>query len=323
MRQIGNLTSKRINMLWPNRSKKVFLLSHIKNEEHSIERMVDSAFQVENIYKVCILIDDKTTDATYQKCIELKDKYKDRFVFKYFSFAHNFAIAKNECIKWAEDNGLAKGDWVWYMGGDFMCPKKTAKNVDELTSNPNKVIARFEVSEFHSLKNHTNPLIRLLMFWFEPKSRPRILLVRHRKDIKWDENHLVHENFYWSFYRITRMGEYFEIRHGIENIGTLYHFAQQEDSPSEILYKDFYYQTLWSLQRRWLLYNLKGDYKSIQKQLMEYSCRSKADREAANKGWDYFVPYLTREYMKGRIPKGLTELYRWTQSRKRLDVEYG
>ncbi len=323
MRQIGNLTKERIEELWQNRTKRIFLLSHIKNEEHSIERMVRSALQVKNLHKVCLLIDDSTTDNTFSVCLKLFQEFPNKVSFRYFTFAHNFAIAKNECIEWAKECGLKTGDWVWYMGGDFVCPPETARNIDRLTNNSHKVVARFEVPEYHSLKNHKNPLVRSLMFWFKPKSRPRMLLVRHRDDIKWDESHLVHENFYWSFYRLTRMGEYFERRHGIESIGNLYHFAQHEDSKEEIVYKDFYYQTLWSLQRRWMLYDIQGDYKSIQQQLMEYACQNDKDREAMAKGWIYFVPYLTREYMNGRIPKGLTELYKWTESRPRMDIEYG
>lgn len=309
---IANLTEKRIKELWPNRSNRIFLHNHYKNEGHCIARMIETALKSKNIYKVCLLIDDTTTDNTIEVLQELKKKYWEKLQFKMFTFPHNFGLAKNMALQYAIECGMEEGDWALTEGGDFSTPEKTAQAIDEFTNNDMNVIARFNIPEWQPW----------YLFWKKAKSRPRILLWRHRRDIDWGDFDFVHENMFPSFYRLTNMGDYFARHHGIPSIGTLYHHGQNEDSLEEKKWKIHWYIVLWQLKRYVQLYNFVGGYEEVLKQIMRQAARTDDEIEAARKGWVPFVNHLTKKYINGDIPAGLFELYHWTQDQKETSVEY-
>lgn len=313
----GPITQEMIQELWPNRSSKIYFMSHFKNEEHSAERLIRSVLQVPNVEKVLILLDDSTTDDTETVLRYMQLTFKGKVFYRKFKFQNNFAMAKNECLLYAMEHGLRQGDWCWVLGGDMYVPKNTANKIFEYTSDDRRVIGRFTIPEFHPLKNHSKWWVRALFFWLQPKTRPRLLLWRHRPDIDWDHFEFVHENMFPSIYRLTHMGDFFAAHHGIKNVGTIYHYGQHEDSPEEKKYKIYKYATLWQLWRLVQIYSLKGGYQEVLKQLMDLVCVTPFDRKNAKLGWNHFVEYLTLKYMAGNIPVGLLPLYHKTRKSKR------
>lgn len=312
MKVAGPLTQERIDELWPKRSSKIYFMSHFKNEAHCAKRLIDSVKQVPNVHKIIILIDDTTTDNTEEIC----KSYGGNVIVKKFKFEANFAQAKNKCLVAATDEGMEQGDWCWVLGGDMYVPPKSAKKIQEYTSDQNNVAGRFNIPEFHPLKNHA--YLWPLFFWIKPRTRPRFLLWRHRNDIDWDCFQFVHENVFPAFYRLTRMGDFFAKDQGLNAICEVIHYGQYEDSEFETKYKIFKYAILWQFWRLVQLYGLIGGYENILKQLMDQVCKDDLDRQAATNGWTFFIEYLTRKYMAGEIPEGLLPLYNKTMRSKRL-----
>ncbi len=336
MRQIGNLTKERIDELWPFRTSDICLMSHLKNEAHCIERMIYSAVQCKNLKLIILLVDDTSTDNTFSVCRNFIDKIGHiKIIVKYFTFENNFGRAKNECIQVAYENGMRDGWWMWFMGGDFECPMKTANQLDKFTEEAYNTITRFYVPEYHPLKNHSNAIIRYLMFWYHPVGRPRQLFMRARQDIKWGDFDFVHENIFHSFYALCKIGDYFDVNCGIKTIGEVIHHGWHEDSKHEKKYKDHKYKILEYCKSLTQQYNFSGirkvgedlyipiGYKNILSLIMFEASRTKEDLEAMDKGWNFFIEHMTIQYMNGNIPKGLIKWYTRRTQMKRLDAEYG
>jgi glycosyltransferase involved in cell wall biosynthesis len=279
------------------------MLCHTKNGGDALARMLKSAEKVKTHRRI-VLIDDSTTDHTEEVCKTFG------VIYNYFSWMNNFGYAKNLLTQKAVECGLQPGDWIWVIGDDWEVPGSTARNVNRFVQNRYKIVARFDVPEWHP-----NPIKRR---WFTTR-RPRLLLWRHRSDIYWEPLDLVHENMFHSFYQLTRMGNYFEKNHGIETLGRMYHFAEHEDSPEEKRYKVFKYIVLWQLGRLMKMYDYSGD---PYQQMMTDVCEDVVDQEAAKLGWNYFVEHKTRRYMNGECPKKLYDLYLHCRNSKSTVLEY-
>lgn len=176
---MGQLTEKQAAQLYPERSEKIYFLTHTLNGGDALRRCLKSVVDLtENTW---VLGDDRSEVPTKDMCDSL------------FEWKHSFSYAKNLCLQYAMDHaGLKYGDWVLFMGDDFELQEHTIPEIKEFVKDPLNFFAQFWVPEYSP-----DPKAKVV-------TRKRKLLWRHHPMIYWEKS--VHEEAVYSAYRLTGMG---------------------------------------------------------------------------------------------------------------------
>ena len=92
------------------------LLVIAKNEAQTIERTIDSVFNI--VDEVCVSVDSKCTDKTLDICKDYAKKYPDKFRYREHVWKDSFAKARNEIID------FSKSDYYLFLDGHEYIPDK-------------------------------------------------------------------------------------------------------------------------------------------------------------------------------------------------------
>lgn len=225
------VTPERLDELWPNKSQRLFCLTHVKDAELTIGKWID-AMNTASPYKLVVLVDDSTTDNTSEIAKKMGAE-----VFS-FTWRDNYAFAKNCCVEVAKTmlapaDQLQVGDWCLFAGDDMVL--NCGPELRDFINVPENFAGQFWVVES-----------------LYPLKRPRKLLYRYHPDIFWERD--VHEEIYPSINRLIQIGFVF---HGIDvppligGSSGFTHYGHELDQAKKVEKVEYYrqlYNSYWAKQ---------------------------------------------------------------------------
>lgn len=138
--------------------KKVSVLMATYNAEKTLDVAIESVLNQTYQNWQFIICDDCSTDGTYNKLLEYKEKYPDKFIIIQNEKNSKLAYSLNHCLKYADGEYIARMD-----ADDISLPERFSKQVEFLNSNPDIAVVgtsmiRFdENGDFGELKSYQNP----------------------------------------------------------------------------------------------------------------------------------------------------------------------
>lgn len=138
--------------------KKISILMAVYNAEKTMDEAIESILNQTYTNWQFIICDDCSTDNTYAKLLEYKEKYPDKFIIIKNEVNSKLPFSLNHCFKYADGEYIARMD-----ADDTSMPERFAKQVEYLDANPDKAVVgtsmiRFdETGDFGELMSYQNP----------------------------------------------------------------------------------------------------------------------------------------------------------------------
>lgn len=138
--------------------KKISILMAIYNAESTMDVAIDSILNQTYTNWQFIICDDCSTDGTYAKLLEYKEKYPEKFIVVKNEVNSKLSYSLNHCLKYADGEYVARMD-----ADDISLPERFEKQVEYLENNPDKAVVgtsmiRFDdTGDFGKLMSHQKP----------------------------------------------------------------------------------------------------------------------------------------------------------------------
>ena len=138
--------------------KKVSILMAVYNTEKTLDEAIESILNQTYKNWQFIICDDCSTDGTYAKLLEYKEKFPEKFVIIKNEQNSKLAYSLNHCLKYADGDYIARMD-----ADDVSLPERFSKQVEFLNEHPEIAVVgtsmiRFdENGDFGELKSYQNP----------------------------------------------------------------------------------------------------------------------------------------------------------------------
>lgn len=136
----------------------ISILMAVYNAEGTLQDAVESILNQTYQNWQFIICDDCSTDGTYAKLLEYKEKYPEKFIIIQNEQNSKLPFSLNHCLKYADGEFVARMD-----ADDVSLPERFSKQVEFLNANPELSVVgtsmiRFdENGDFGELKSHQNP----------------------------------------------------------------------------------------------------------------------------------------------------------------------
>lgn len=228
---MAQLSQKRMNKTWSKISDRITVLVHVLNRSREMERLLKSVAWAD---RICVLIDDRTTDNVKEIC----EKYGAEI--DYFTWCDDFSYPKNILTK-----KVPHGEWCLVVGSDFELPKETGILVRDFIKDPLNCLGKFNVKEYVEDPE-------------QARQRMRVLLWRSHPKIYWER--LAHEEMKMSAFRLTYIGIAFKKEWAIPCLADMYHYGDFENTPEELERKQFYYHGLFETDITMRESNMSGSF---------------------------------------------------------------
>ena len=130
----------------------------VYNAEKTMDEAIESILNQTYTNWQFIICDDCSTDNTYAKLLEYKEKYPEKFIIIKNEVNSKLPFSLNHCFKYADGEYVARMD-----ADDTSMPERFAKQVEYLNNNPDKAVVgtsmiRFdETGDFGELISYQNP----------------------------------------------------------------------------------------------------------------------------------------------------------------------
>ena len=138
--------------------KKISVLMAVYNAEETLDTAINSILAQTYTNWQFIICDDCSTDNTYVKLLEYKEKYPEKFIVIQNDKNSKLAYSLNHCLKYADGEYVARMD-----GDDVSLPERFERQIEYLEANPDVAVVgtsmiRFdENGEFGKILAFNNP----------------------------------------------------------------------------------------------------------------------------------------------------------------------